>query len=361
MTITSRPVTGRPAGRRAAIALLCAITMAPIAAAGVSGREVPDTVWVTNRDKGTVAVHDAATLEVLAGPIFVGAGVHDIVVSERTGKVFVSDDSSRVYVLSTTNPSLELIDTIQFAAGTRPHHLSVSHDGKAVFVGLFSSNAIAAIDARTHAVYEMPSSLQPGSTAHAPEPSPDDRYVFVPHEGATQNLVTKVALRSATPVDAIAIGTNTSPSEVLPTRDGETLYVSMRNEGAIRAIDIDSFTLIGGPLAVGTQPESLILTPGERTLIVSLRGSPARLAFVDTRTMTLAKTLDIGGAGTFGNLAVESADGRHIYATFDAAAAGFGGLVKVDAFARTVVDTHVYGETGRPHGVAFVRGPRVRR
>ena len=361
MTTTSRSVSGLPAGRRAAVALLCAIAMTPIAAAWGGGRNIPDTVWVTNRDQGTVAVHDASTLEVLAGPTVVGAGVHDIAVSDRTGKVFVSDDASRVYVLSTSNLALEPIDTIQFAAGSRPHHLSVSHDGKAVFVGLFAGNAIAAIDARTHEVFELPSSNQPGTTAHAPEPSPDDRYVFVPHEGATQHLVTKVSLRSGAPVDALAIGTNTSPSEVLPTRNGETLYASMRNEGAIRAIDIDSFTLVGGPLTVGTQPESLILTPGERTLIVSLRGSPARLAFVDTRSMTLAKTLDIAGAGSFGNLAVESADGRYIYATFDAAAEGFGGLVKVDAFARTIVDTHVYAEAGRPHGVTFVRGERVRR
>ena len=67
----------------------------------------------------------------------------------------------------------------------------------------------------------MPSSDQPGSTAHAPEPSPDDRYVFVP-QGATQNLVTKVALRRDA-VGSVAIGTNTSPSEVLPPRDGDAL------------------------------------------------------------------------------------------------------------------------------------------
>ena len=173
--------------------------------------------------------------------------------------------------------------------------------------------------------------------------------------------MTKVALRRATPVASVAIGANTAPSEVLPTRDGETLYVSLRNEGTIRDIDIDSFTVVGTPLPVGTQPESLILTPGERTLIVSLRGSPARLAFVDTRTMQLAKTLDLAGTGTFGNLAAASDDGRHIYATFDATAGSFGGLVKVDAIRRTIIDTFVYAETGRPHGVTFVRGQRGRR
>ena len=67
MTTSSRPVSLQSTGRRAAIALLCAAAIAPIAAAGLGGRHARDTVWVTNRDQGTVAVHDASTLELLAG------------------------------------------------------------------------------------------------------------------------------------------------------------------------------------------------------------------------------------------------------------------------------------------------------
>ena len=51
------------------------------------------------------------------------------------------------------------------------------------------------------------------------------------------------------------------------------LYVSMRDEGKIKTIDVDSFTVTGEvSVGVGSQPESLILTPDERILIVSLRG-----------------------------------------------------------------------------------------
>ncbi len=72
--------------------------------------------------------------------------------------------------------------------------------------------------------------------------------------------------------------------------------------------------------------------------------------------MTLSKTLDLAGAGTFGDLAAESADGRYVYAAFNTLAAGNGGVVKVDAFRRSIVDTFMYPGTGRPHGVAYVRG-----
>jgi DNA-binding beta-propeller fold protein YncE len=346
--------------RCAAVALLCAVAIPPLAASGHRDHRhrEPDTVWVVNRDRGTVMVFDAHTGDAVTDtPIEVGPGAHDIAVSHRMGKVFVSDDSSKVFVLATA--TREVIDTIEFDPGSRPHHLSTSHDQRTVYVGLFAGNNIAAIDTRTHDVRTFPSSTRPGTTAHAPEPSADDRFVFVPHEG--QNLVTMLSARKGTELGAAVLGTaaNSSPSEVLPTRDGDTLFVSMRNEGAIRTIDIETFTPTGDVVAVGVQPESLILRPGERTLIVSLRGTPARLAFVDTDTLTLAATLDIAGAGTLGDLAVASPDGRYVYATFDASATGQGGVAKVDAFRRTLVDTFLYPGFGRPHGIAYVRG-RIR-
>jgi hypothetical protein len=58
-----------------------------------------------------------------------------------------------------------------------------------------------------------------------------------------------------------------------------------------------------------------MLTPSERTLVVSLRGTPATLAFVDTAGLTLERTLQIGATGTFGDLAVMTPDGQYLYAT----------------------------------------------
>lgn len=348
-------LAARSFGRRAAIVLVCAATVVPLAASGQwkKPHRERDTIWVANRDQGTVMVFDAATGKpAVSSPIDVGPGVHDIVASPCTATVFVSDDVSRVYVVSTT--TRQVVGTIELSPNSRPHHLSLSHDGKTVWVGLFSSNRIAGIDTRTHAVREFASSLLAGVTAHAPEPSPDDRFLFVPHEG--QNLVTKVSARKETVRHEASPGpaANSSPSEVLPTRDGRTLFVSMRNEGAIRTIDLDTFSPTGDSVVVGAQPESLILKPGERTLIVSLRGTPARLAFVDTDPLALEETLDVAGAGTFGDLAVPSPDGRFVYMTFDAMAGGQGGVAKVDVHRRTLVDTFPYPGAGRPHGIAYV-------
>ena len=319
-----------------------------------------DSVWIVNRDKGTVTVFDADTGEVLTdAPVLVGltdkSGTHDLVVSKRLRKAFIVNETEKTVSVRSAS-TLELIDTIPID-DTRPHHIELSPDGKTAYVGLFATNRIAAIDGRTHHVdYYTTSqgSQTPLPLAHAPRPSPDGRLIFVPHE--VGNLVTKLSARTGQFLASVSPGKTAAgaPSEVLPTRDGETLYVSMRDEGTIKTIDVDTFTVtgdvwVGGP---GSQPESLILTPDERILIVSLRGSPARLAFVNTRHMRLITTIDIAGQGTFGDLAVGSPDGRYVYATFDATATGQGGVVKFDLWRRTL-DTWLYPTTGRPHGIYY--------
>ena len=118
----------------------------------------------------------------------------------------------------------------------------------------------------------------------------------MPHE--VGNLVTKLSARTGHFLASVSPGAPGvgAPSEVLPTRDGEVLYVSMRDEDTIKTIDVDSFT-VTGEVKVGDMPESLILTADERILIVSLRGTPARLALVNTRQMRLITTIDIAGTG----------------------------------------------------------------
>jgi DNA-binding beta-propeller fold protein YncE len=309
-----------------------------------------DTIWVTNRDQGTFMVFNAATgRRVTREPIPVGTGAHDLVVSETAGKTFVMNElEDSVAVVSAS--TLERLDTIPL--GPRPHHTKLSWNGRTIYVGLFGTNLIAAIDARTQTVRQYVSADATGVQAHAPRPSHNGRFVYVPHE--IGNLVTELRARTGEILRSVAPGDTSGgqPSEVLPTRDGETLYVSMRNEGKIKKINLESFTMTGEAVDVGTQPESLILTPDERTLIVTLRGTPAQVAFVNTKSFTLERTVAIGGAGTFGDLAVASPDGRYVFATFDAGQTGQGGVARIDLYRRTIV-TWPYPGMGRPHGIAY--------
>ena len=90
---------------------------------------------------------------------------------------------------------------------------------------------------------------------------------------------------------------------------------------------------------------------------------------MDATTLTLIGTVDIGGAtfeehgidipaaGTFGDLAVMSPNGRYVYATFDSEPNGTGGVAVVDAHRRQKVATWVYPSTGRPHGIVVLERP----
>jgi YVTN family beta-propeller protein len=125
-----------------------------------------------------------------------------------------------------------------------------------------------------------------------------------------------------------------------------------RGDGTVKRIDLDTNSITAS-IPVGVQPESVMLTPSERILVVSLRGTPATVAFVDTFKQIVVKTVVIGGADTFGDLAVMSDDGRFVYATFDALAAGTGGVAVLDADSGKLVDTWAYPTTGRPHGIWY--------
>ncbi len=170
----------------------------------------------------------------------------------------------------------------------------------------------------------------------------------MPHE--TGDEVTGIDI--ATGAIEFSVTGIVQPSEVLPDRRERLLYVSARGEGKVKVIDLASETVVD-EVPVGTQPETLLLTRDGRTLIVTLRGTPARLIFVDTESLSVIESVPIGGRGTFGDLAAMSKDGRFVYATFDRAAAGVGGVAAVDVRRRSVVDTWDYPNVGRPHGIAF--------
>lgn len=302
-----------------------------------------DTLWVTNRDAGTVTVVEAATGRTIR-TLQSGTGAHDVAVSALNGKVYVMNElEDRIAVFSAS--TLELLRTI---AVPRPHHVKASLDGRFVYVGLFNHNRIAAIDTATDAVRIVESSRNLNAKAHAPRPSIGNRFIFVPHEVGDE--VSAIDALTGDLVGSILPGS--MPTEVLPAADGRRLFVAMRGEGRIKVVDLATVSVTGSVL-VGTQPESMMLANDERTLIASMRGSPAALAFVDANALTLLGTVAIGGPGTFGDLAVLSPDARVVYATFDSGATGFGGVAVVDAQTGQRVATWTYPGVGRPHGIAY--------
>ncbi len=308
------------------------------------------TVWVVNRDRGELAVFDAETGTVLT-TLLVGAGAHDICISEKARKAYITAET----INTVTTVDTRTLATESIAVSPLPHHLEPSHDGRTIYVSLASHTSTvgapqyAAIDTDDNSVTFTATSTNPAARSHAPHPSFDGVNVYVPHDLGDEI--------SGIDVETGNIDFSIKPilraEEAVATRFGRLLWVSSRGDGTVKRIDLATNTIAS--VAVGVQPESVMLTPSERTLAVSLRGSPATLAFVDTDNLAPAGTVQIGGAGTFGDLAVMTNDGQYVYATFDAGASGQGGVAVIRVSTREVVDVWAYPGTGRPHGIWFSR------
>ena len=314
------------------------------------------TVWVVNRDLGQLAIFDAGTGKLLK-TLPVGAGAHDICISERARKAYITAEADN----AVTAVDTETLVTESIPVGPLPHHLEPSHDGRTIYVSLQShpvAGAVgapqyAAIDTRDHSVTYMRTSDNPAARSHGVTPERDKLYVA--HD--TGNELTGIDLETGD-ID-FSIPNIVRAEEVVASRSGDELWVSARGDGSVKRIDLDlDIPAITASVPVGVQPESMMLTPNERTLVLSLRGSPASLGFVDTKSVDtatpLVQLIPIAGTGTFGDLAVMTPNGRYVFATYDRGLPpNKGGVVVVDVRTRQIVNWWEYPGEGRPHGIWY--------
>ncbi|WP_238389727.1 gluconolaconase [Pseudoxanthomonas koreensis] len=136
------------------------------AGAGAEGIGIaPDgTVWVSNREAGTVTVHDPATLDALdtldsAGfPIRVGftpSGRHALVTNARAATLAVFDTVSRKPVarVELARPGVEYRETMPGRAAL-PIGAIADPSGQRVYVAISGGNEIAVVDTASWKVVE---------------------------------------------------------------------------------------------------------------------------------------------------------------------------------------------------------------
>jgi DNA-binding beta-propeller fold protein YncE len=311
------------------------------------------TVFVTERQNGSVTAFDAGS----GDPLWTArTGVSPIGVTlpNGTGKVYTSDEGSNsvtIVDVSTGTPRSSL------AMGPLPHHLMAAPNGKHVYVAEFGHNQIGVVDtdadvrvagyvasplaaARTHAVWIT----RDGKELYATN-SRSDRSQ--PGDVAKLNAVTGDLLCN-TPVGA-------DPSEILVTNDSKRAYVSVRRENTVKELDLTGPcpVLTGRQAIVGTQPDTLQLTNDGRTLIVTLRGTPAQVSFLDTSSF-VATIVAIPGHTTTGHHWL-SANGRYSFVAVESPA----GLAVVDNLTGATLDVYPYPSIpggSRAHGVFYTPG-----
>jgi DNA-binding beta-propeller fold protein YncE len=341
--------------------LITTFSMRALAApqAGEGNGDRPNgTIWVVNRDLGQLAIFDAATGDLLATRP-VGRGAHDICISEQAQKAYITAETDNaVTVVDTNTLAIESIPV-----GPLPHHVEPANDGHTIYVSLAShpttqpapgKNEYAAIDTRDNSVTYHTSSNNTSDRSHGVTPTLEGDKLYVAHD--TGNEVTRVDLETGS-IDFTVTGILRA-EEVIPSRFGDVLWASSRGSNSVKRIDLVSHAITAS-VPVGVQPESIMLTPNESTLVVSLRGTPASLGFIDTATVgapaPAVEVVPIAGPGSAGDLAVMTPNGHFVVATYDSGTTGKGGIVVVDVRTRQIVNGWEYPGTGRPHGIWYSR------
>jgi len=264
-----------------------------------------------------------------------------------------NEDSNDVTVISTMTH--EVVSTIPVPS--RPHHIRTNRDGSRVYVAEYGANKVAVIDTTTDKlVDELVAADAANAKTHSTWLTRDGKWLLVVNETPANLAI--LSLETGKVVGSVALGL--PPAEVIATADGKTAYVSLRT-GVIKAVDLDS-RAITGEVTLPAASDTLQLTPDDKQLMVALRGTPAQLAVVDTKSLKVLQTIDLAGTGTIAGHNWLSANGRYSFAAFESSTAP--GIAVVDHQTGGVVETLAYPGGGRPHGVyyddpAATEGPAV--
>jgi YVTN family beta-propeller protein len=330
-----------------------AVTLA-LGSNGASRSHLPQgTIWVTERTPGlgTVAALDAATGTPL-GLTSVGEIPIGVTAPRGLDKVYSSDEGSdQMSVIE--KDTLSVIRTIPMGEGSGPHHMMATRNGRFIYVGEYHHDKVGLVDTRLDQnIADFQASHVPGAKTHAVWITRNRRDLYATNEGPVQTgpgTFSKLDGRTGAFVWEFGVGNR--PSEVLVSRN--KAYVSVRNDDVIRVYDVSgSLPVLIGQAEANVRPDTISLTKDRKTLIVGLRGTPARMAFIDTGSLT---TQYLSLPGTTTGHQWLSRDSRYTFIALESP----GAIGVVDNRARSLVATYPYpnGLT-RPHGVFYDPGHR---
>jgi DNA-binding beta-propeller fold protein YncE len=330
---------------------LLGTAVAALAVAGpavASSRETRGTVFVTERQLGSLTAFDGET----GSPLWTQpTGLAPIGVTQPSGtrKVYTSDEGSNQMSVfdARTGASLGTIPM-----GPAPHHLMASSDGRRIYVGEFGQNTVGVVDTRSDTeLAHYSASPVANARTHAVWITRDGRDLYTTNTRAARTDpgdVGHLDARSGRLLCNTDVGVD--PSEILVAPSGRRGYVSVRGENKIKELDLRGRCprLTGREAVIGTQPDTLQLT--RHTLVVTLRGNPAQISLLDTRSFTV-QPVNIPGHTTTGHHWL-SRDGRFSFVAVESP----GGLAVVDNDSGAVVADYSYPNPpggNRPHGVFF--------
>ena len=213
-------------------------------------------------------------------------------------RVYVSDETgSRVVVI---NPETrQVVQTID--VGKRPRGISVSADGRSVYVALSGSpiagpgvdasklppadraaDGIGVVDLATGTLVRK---YQSGQDPEAFAISKDGRLLFISNEETAE--LSALDLESGTIKARVKVGEE--PEGVTTRPDGRVVYVTCEGTNDVRAIDVASLKVVAR-IPTGPRPRSIAFDQAGKTGFVTAEND-ASLTVFDTATHKVTKTI----------------------------------------------------------------------
>lgn len=239
-------------------------------------------VYVGNFKDNTVSVIDSATGKVVA-TVPVAAGPHGMTITKDGRWVFVSgDNSSQVSVIDTTTDSVA--QAIEVGKG--PHGATLTPDGRQLLVAVNGEDRVVFVDTKKRAVT---GSVEVGKP-HTIAMRADGKVAYVTSQVPGKFGLAVIDLAKRAVVRTVALDK--------PPRDGEfaaggkALYFTVAGISAIEVLDPKTDKIIA-EIPTGVSPHFVSLFPGMKLGTTVVQG-PGELLLFDPATNKPVRGISVG-------------------------------------------------------------------
>jgi YVTN family beta-propeller protein len=308
-----------------------------------------DTLVVVCKSEFQLALVDPATEKVLV-KLPTGLGPHEVAVSPDGRTAYVSNFGRYgVYPPGDTEHDkaghtitvIDLVDrkvkaTFDLGTHTGPHGMTVSHDGKIVWLTTETPQAVLELDSATGKIQHVWNTTQERS--HMIVTTPNEAKFYVTN---TVSGTVSVIDRSSGEVKVLATGPGTEGIAISP--DGKEVWAASRIDAKISIISTATDTIAASFPSGGKSPKRMDFTPDGSQVWVTNSGSSQTSVF-DARARELIESLTTSKDPSGVSI---SPDGRRAYITNSNANV----LTFIDVASRTILGTMPIGTD--PDGVAW--------
>ena len=253
--------------------------------------------------------------------------------------VSVSSDGRKVYVANEGNNTVSVINTstntvtATIPVGSVPLGVSVSPNGSKVYVTNYGLNTVSVIDTATNAVT---ATITVGTSPEGVSVSPDGSKVYV----ANNNSASVSVINTSTNTVTSTITVGTQPYGISVSPDGSKVYVTNSADGTVSVISSSTNT-VTNTIAVGSNPVGVVVSHDGNNVYVANSNS-ASVSVINTSTNNVTSTITVGN----GPMGVSvSPDGSNIYVANNSD----GTVNVIKSTTNTVTDTITVGSS--PYGL----------